>query len=238
MLGMAHVALNIGLCSAITRKGPGTPVVLHLRVTDSQHSARIDKSLTFTRGTDPHTIVPIDMDRGTYLVQIRAPKYNCSVTDWIHVEPDLDRVVSETLLDGPPKPTEPMLLVGTLPLSFQSAEPTYLLFDKNAVSCNKPIVDPLASDILAERDQDAYYASIQMTPALAAKGMDSVTIALRLKTPQGDYHYIRIPMKYPQPWYGWPQVVQFNIKEDELLYLPSQPIDTLLCPHFFKTSVS
>lgn len=237
MLGMAHVALNIGLCSAIVRKSTNTPVAIHLRITDSQHNARIDKTFTVVRGTDPHTIIPVDMDRGTYRIQISAPKYNCAVSDWLVLMPDLDRTVEENLLDGPAKPTQPILLVGTLPQSFQTAEPTYLMFDKNAVACNKPIVDPLPSNIVAERDEDAYYAWIHATPSIQAKGLDSVTLALRLKTPQGDYHYIRIPMKYPEPWYGWPETIEFNIKEEELLYLPGEPIDTLLCPHFFKTSV-
>lgn len=237
MLGMAHVAFNIGLCSAITRKPPKTPIAIHVRITDSQRIAHVDKTVTVLRGEDPHVLVPVDMDRGTYFLQIAAPKFNCAAVDWLVFEPDLDRNINETLVQGKPKPTRPLLVLGTLPQSFQSADPTYLLFDKASVACGKPIVDPIPSEITTERDSDAFYASIQSTPAIMAKGPDSVTIALRLTTPHGDYHYIRIPMKYPEPWYGFPVVIKFNIREDELLYLPQEPIDTLLCPHFLKTSV-
>lgn len=237
MLGLAHVALNIGLCSSMARKPAATPLAIHVRITDSQRTARVNKTFTFRRGTDPHTVIALDMERGTYRLELSAPKFNCGVSDWLVFWPDLDRTVNETLRDGRARPTQPLLILGTLPQSFQTSEPTYLLFDKNAVACNKPIAQPLPADIVSEQDQDAYYAWISPTASIAAKGMDSATIALRLKTPQGDYHYIRIPYKFPQPWEGWPQTIQFNIKEEELLFIQGEPVDTLLCPHFFRTSV-
>ena len=40
----------------------------------------------------------------------------------------------------------------------------------------------------------------------------------------------------PQPWGGWPYTLQFNLPEDILDNLATQPKNVLLCPKIYETS--
>jgi len=126
-----------------------------------------------------------------------------------------------------------VLLSGTAPQSFLYVQPTFVLFDKSQAVCNKPVPPALASQLDVENDQDAYYASLYGDPS-ATPG--SQQLALRLRTPTHLYHYVRIPMPFPVPWTGWPQVITLDVSEDMVDALAGDPTDTLLCPKFWKTS--
>jgi hypothetical protein len=234
MLGLAHVALHVGLCSAMKPKAPEAPVAIRVRLINSIKEVPLDKTFTVQRGYDQEVTVEFDSERGVYHLQVDAPQFHCSATDWLIFYPNLDRNVNVSLAPGVAKLTEPMLIFGELPQEFQSAQPQFELFDSTLNACNKPITDPLPSHIDAESDTNAYYAWLYSDPAINAHG--SVTLALRLKN-AGEFRYIRIPMKFPEPWHGWPVMVQFDLDQRELISIPSMKIDTLLCPRFVKTSV-
>ena len=104
-------------------------------------------------------------------------------------------------------------------------QPTFVLFDKAAVSCKKPIAQPLSEDIRIENDQDAYYVWLYPNPQSAPS---SQQLAMRLKTPTHQYHYVRLPVPFPVPWTGWPSSIQFNVTEDMVDGLAGEATDTLL----------
>lgn len=231
-----HVALHLSLCSAITKKAAETPVAIHVRLLDQQNHTNFEKTFTVTRGYEDTRVVEFDTERGTYHLFVDVPKFHCSANDYPTFMVDVNRnSMSETLVPGVAPDLHPMLLSGSIPQSFVGEEPQFVFFDKATTGCNKPVGDVLPGNVKIDYDQEAYYASIFPDPAIEAK--DSVYMALRLRTPQKEYHYIRIPMPYPVPWYGWPSIIRMNLAEEELTQLSHDPIDTLLCPKFLKTSI-
>lgn len=119
-------------------------------------------------------------------------------------------------------------------MTFTYAKPTFVLVDKN-VACKAPVGTLLPVSIQVERDRDSYYTWLYNTPAIDALG--SVTVALRLATVTGQYHYVRVPMPFPAGWHGWPIAVQFDVTEDQMDGIVGDPVDVLLCPKLWKTSV-
>jgi len=112
-------------------------------------------------------------------------------------------------------------------------QPTFVLFDKRAVACGKPIAQPLNSHIVVENDQDAYYAWFYNDVENAGVPQQ---LALRLRTPTHQFHYVRIPVAFPIPWGGWPSSIQFNVTQEMVDSLAGEPVDTLLCPRLWRTS--
>ncbi len=231
-----HVALHLALCSAIAKKSAETPVAIRVRLIDSDKHPEFDKVFTMTRGYDTTRVVEFDTERGLYHLLVTVPKFNCSANDYPDFMPDVDRnTLSETLVSGTAPDPHPMLINGTMPQSFQDQEPEFVFFDKQTTGCNKPVGDVLPGNVKVDYDQEAYYASLLPDPSLAAHGQ--VYIALRLRTPQKEYHYIRVPQPYPLPWDGWPTTIRMNLPEGEFLSVARDPLDTLLCPKFIKTSI-
>jgi hypothetical protein len=234
MLGLSHVILQVGFCAAIARASPNTSVALRVRVTDRIGRPQVDRVYRFERGEDPKAVVEFDSAFGIYRLDLDAPKYHCSASDYLFFIADHDRSVAENLSDRPPPPPRPVLLSGTAPQSFLYVQPTFVLFDKRAVDCNKPIPEPLASHIVVENDQDAYYAWFYNDA-----GSDAGTpqlLALRLRTPTHQYHYVRIPIPFPMPWGGWPSSIQFNVTQEMVDSLAGDAVNTLLCPKLWRTS--
>ncbi|MGC1381214.1 MAG: hypothetical protein WA814_09380 [Candidatus Baltobacteraceae bacterium] len=226
--------LHVGLCGAIARAAPGTTVALHVRLSDRIGRSQVDRSYRFERGDDPQAIVEFDSAFGIYRLDLDAPKYHCSATDYLFFISGLDRSVTVSLNDGRAAPPTPLLLSGTAPQSFLYVAPTFVLFDKSAVACDKPIAAPLDSRIVVENDQDGYYASFY-SDASANSGAPEL-LALRLKTPTHQYHYVRIPIPFPIPWGGWPNSIQFNVTQEMVDSLAGDPVNTLLCPKLWRTS--
>ncbi|HEV7178621.1 MAG TPA: hypothetical protein VGN11_02020 [Candidatus Baltobacteraceae bacterium] len=233
MVGFSHVVLNLSLCSAIARAKPETTIALRMHMSDPHNRAPYDRSFTFERGYDSKRVVEFDAPRGAYHMELIAPKYHCGTSDYLMFISEHDRAIAETLSDGPPPTPPPMLMDGTAPASFLYAAPTFVIFDKST-ACNAAVEDPLPSHFVVENDQDSYYVWLYTDPAIEARG--SAIVALRLGTPTGEYHYVRVKIPYPIPWGGFPSIVTFNIGEDELDSLAGQPVDTLLCPKLFQTS--
>lgn len=195
----------------------------------------IDKTFHFQRGDDPETTAEFDLPRGLYKLRLDVPKYNCTDTDYVEIMADHSRSISETLHDGTaPQPTPNTMFDGAAPGSFFYARPTYVLLDKS-VTCNGAVGTPLTPHISVENDPDAYYVSLYSDPSLEARG--SVVVALRLRTPTGLYHYVRVPVQFPAQRSGWPTTVEFPVTEDNLDALTTEKTDVLLCPKIWGTSV-
>lgn len=234
MLALAHVILHAGFCGAISRAPSGTPIALRVRLTDRLGKPEFEKVFRVERGDDQQAIVEFDSTFGVFRLDLETAKYRCSATDYVYFIPGHDRSISENLSDEPaPAPPAPMLLSGTAPQSFLYVQPTFVVFDKSAATCNKPIPQALTTRVVVENDQDAYYAWLYSDAAAAPA---SQQLVLRLRTPTHQYHYVRIPMPFPVPWGGWPQSILLNVTEDMVDGLAGNPVDTLLCPKFWRTS--
>jgi hypothetical protein len=234
MLSLAHVILHVGLCNAILRTGSGTTVALHVHLSDRTGRLQSDRDYRIERGDDPEAIVEFDSAFGLYRIDLAAPKYRCSRTDYLFFIAGSDRSVTEKLNDAPaPAPPKPVLLSGTAPQSFLYVAPTFVLFDKSQTACNKPLPQPLPAQIDVENDQDGYYAQLYADASAVA---GSQQLALRLRTPTHQYHYVRVPIPFPVPWTGWPTTIQFNVTQDMVDDLATQPVDTLLCPKLWRVS--
>jgi hypothetical protein len=232
MLGLSHVVLHVGFCGAIARASSNATVALRVRVSDRIGRRQLDKVFRVQRGDESSAILEFDSSFGIYRLDVEAPKSGCAATDYLFFIEGHDRSVTETLGERP-APPQPVLLSGTAPQSFLYVQPTFVLFDKRAVACNKPLPDPLVSHIVVENDQDAYYAWFYSEPANAGIPQQ---LALRLRTPTHQYHYVRIPIPFPMPWSGWPSSIQFNVTQEMVDALAGDPVNTLLCPKLWRTS--
>jgi hypothetical protein len=213
MLGLSHVVLHVGFCGAIARASSNATVALRVRVSDRIGRRQLDKVFRVQRGDDPSAVLEFDSSFGIYRLDVEAPKFGCAATDYLFFIEGHDRSVTETLGERL-APPQPVLLSGTAPQSFLYVQPTFVLFDKRAVACNKPLPDPLVSHIVVENEQ----------------------LALRLRTPTHQYHYVRIPIPFPIPWSGWPSSIQFNVTQEMVDALAGDPVNTLLCPKLWRTS--
>jgi len=235
MTGMAHAALHLALCGRITRLAPQADVAVHVRVSDRINRTLVNQSYTLKRGYGDESVVEFDAPQGVYHLDVSVSRYGCGASDFIYFMPDHTRNISERLQSSSSAQYLPLMLSGTTPPAFSYAHPEFVLIDKNA-QCNKPIpnVSPLRATI--ENDQDAYYAALDPQPQNAAVG--SFSVVMKLRTAAAQYHYVRIPVTLPIPRTNWPGAYGLNIPEDFIDAIATDPVDTLLCPHFLKTSVS
>ena len=233
MIGMSHIILHAAMCARIARLAPDTPVNVNIQLVDRTGRERIQKSLRVERGDGSTLLLEFDAPQGIFQMQMVAPKYGCTGMDYWALLPEHNRSINGTLVQGVAPQPQPMLLQGTAPPSFLYVAPTFVLFP-SATQCNKPVEDPLPSNIQVENDQDAFYVWLFSQPQTAR---ESQMIVLRLATPTGEYHYIKLKVPFPEPWGGWPQSIQFNVTEEDIDSLAGQPVDVLLCPKLFRTSV-
>jgi hypothetical protein len=216
------------------RASPTAEFAMHVGVFDRIKRPQVMKVERFQRDDDERETVEFELPQGVYRLELSVPQYHCGLEDYLVILPGLTRNVNEQLVDGIPPPAEPMLLSGTAPQSFLYSSPTFVLFDRTA-ACNKPVGTPLSASIKLENDQNAYYIWLYPDPAIMASG--PFTLALRLGTPTGENHYIRVKVPFPQPWDGWPSTVQFNVTQGVLDTIATQPVETLLCPKLYETVV-
>lgn len=234
MLPLAHVVLHIGFCQAIARAPETAPVAARVRVTDRIGRMQIDRTFRFQRGDENEAVVEFDNAFGVYRLDITVPRYGCSAENYVYFIPGHDRSIAVALTSGAPAaPPMPVLLSGAAPQSFLYLQPTFVLFDKSQVTCKQPVPPPLQTDIVIENDQDSYYAWLYADPQTP---LGSLQLALRLRTPTHQYHYVRIPMQFPIPRSGWPESITLDITEDMADGLATEATNTLLCPKMWKTS--
>ena len=236
MIGLSHVILHVGLCASAARAKPNATLAMRIRVVDRRNISRVAQEFRLERGDDDNPkVLEFDAPQGTYRLDVIAPKYGCSASDYLTFLPDHGRSVDISLANSSSPPSEPLLIAGASPQSFLYVQPTFVLLDKNSAACDKPVGDPVPFQVNVENDQDAYYAALYSDPSIASH--PPLQLALRLRTPTHQYHYVRVPIPFPMPWAGWPSTVQFDVTQDEIDGLASQPVGTLLCLHLWETKV-
>lgn len=236
MLGMQQIALHVALCNAALRAPAQTAMTMRLLAYDRVGDKVADKTVRFRYDPEyPKTETSFGVPQGIYRLGLSLPRYRCGAVDYLDVIPGRNRTVDESLVPAPVPAPQPFLFQGTLPQAFMYVKPAFVLFPPT-VKCKGAVGTPLASNIRVEDDQDAYYAAIFPSPAVAP--YRAVTVALALTSASGDQHFIRLPMQYPLPWGGWPDNVNMNITASVIDDVATDPFDTLSCPHFYKTSVS
>ena len=216
----------------MARAKPDTTFSMRVQVSDRRDNVRVEKTFTFDRGYDDEKVVEFDVPQGTYRLRAQVAKYACSAESFEQFLPDRDRSISLRLSDLAAAPLIPLLLVGLAPQSFLYVHPTFVLLDKSSV-CNKPVGSQLPSHIDLENDQDAYYAWLYSDPPNNQPGQ----LALQLRTPTHQYHYVRVPIPFPPPPSRWPSIIQFDVSQDMVDELATEPTDTLLCPKLWETKV-
>jgi len=233
MNGLAHIFLHVAMCNAVARLPEGTVVAVHVQMAFPHGDPPYDKTLNLARGEGSEWVVEFDVPRSLYHLTIVVPKYGCSSSSFQAVLADQNRKIATTLLDGPDNTPPPvLLLVGTAPMSFLYLKPAYVLFDQS-LTCNQPVTTPLTSQFDVDYDQGAYYLAMRPDPSLA--GANPV-FAVRMRTPTGLAHYVRLPLKLPPIGPHWPQEDQFNITEDMIDGLATEKTGVLLCPKVWGTS--
>jgi hypothetical protein len=233
MLGMTHVVLHLGLCTAALQQRPDASLPVSIRLVDQARRYPTTRVVTVPRGDETTVTVPFDSQSGIFSMDVSLPKENCHVDDFVRLIPDKNRLINEQLSDGPAPLVEPMLLEGALPQSFLYLQPEYVFFDKST-ECNKPVGDPIPVHEIVENDQDSFYVWLYSDPATVAKA--PLVMALQLQTATGEEHYIRLKVPFPSPWHGFPIDYQFSINEDVADGIATQPTGVLLCPRMTLTS--
>ncbi len=256
----SHVFLHVNLCAAVVRAAERTAVPVRVRLTDRVNGVEFEKTIRIERSDASQTVVEFDVHRGIFRLRIDAPPQNCSASDLLDFMPSSNRTITETLESGPPAPPEPVtLLDGTAPVSFLYTKPTFAFFAPG-LACDKPITTPLVVKSKVEYDQGAFHVWLYpgSFPAIAtpppptaapvpsasppsifasdAALATSIAVTLRLRTPTGQAHYVRVPIVFPLPWGGWPSHVQFNVSEDLIDQLATEKTEVLLCTKLFRTA--
>jgi hypothetical protein len=234
VLALAHIVLHIGFCGPMLRLPPDATVAVHVRVSNVLAKAELDETFAIERDDDPEGLVEFDSAFGVYRLDLSAPKYGCSASDFLVFIPGRARSVTERLSRTPPAARMPVLLSGTAPQSFLYVNPTFVLFDESAVACGKPVPAPLPAAVRVENDQDSYY--VWLYGDSRPRAPNSEQLALRLMTPTHEYHYVRIPVPFPVPRTGWPDSIQLNVTQDMVDGLATELTGTLLCPKLWETS--
>src|SRR5579863_8739075 len=111
VLPAAHVILHVGFCNAILRAAPQTTIALRVRVSDRLGHPSLNRVYRVDRGDESEAVVEFDNPFGMYALQIDAPRYGCSASDYVLLIAGQTRSVAEKLDDASaPAPRKPMLL--------------------------------------------------------------------------------------------------------------------------------
>ncbi|MBV8723491.1 MAG: hypothetical protein JO277_15180 [Candidatus Eremiobacteraeota bacterium] len=237
LLAMTHVMLHLGLCAPIAQLPPESNVAVHVRLTDRSGRSTLDRTFRVERGDGPQTLVEFDSNFGTYRMDVATEKHDCRATDFLYfLNDDGARSITEQLDTAPPTVQVPLLLSGNAPQSLLYANPTFVVFDKSAAVCGKPVPAALTTaHSTVENDGDSYFAALYNDDPNHAP--ESELIALKLQTPTHQHHYVRLNIPYPTPPLPWPGGVLLDVTTDMMDGLATDPVDTLLCPRMWKTTV-
>ena len=219
----------------MARAPESTTFAMKVLVTDHADNHAVDRVVRFPRGDGAVAVVEADVPHGEYRVVLKVPAYKCSASDVVEVLGDHSRTIDETLAEAPASPESVVLMFGSAPLSFLYVKPTFVVFDKS-VTCDGPIAPtPVPARVVASYEQGAYYVSLFGDPA--PTGLGPWTVAMRLRTPTGLAHYIRLPTPFPPAFSPWPNTVRFDISEDMIDGVATESTDKLLCPKLWETVV-
>lgn len=233
MLGMTHIVLRLGLCSAVSSQPPQAKLAVHVNLVDRKRRYPTEQTIDVERGYESSVTVPFDTQSGIYAMRVSIPQYHCNARDYVDFLADKPRAINEQLSDGPAPETEPMLLEGDVPQSFMYLQPTYVFFDKST-ECNKPVGDPIPVHEVIENDQTSFYVWLYADAQTYARA--PLVVAMQLQTATGEDHYIRLKIPFPAPWQGFPIDYRFSITEDTADAIATQPTGVLLCPKIYMTS--
>jgi len=232
MDGLAHIFLHVGLCGSVARLPESTAVPVHVVMAYAHGDPPYDKKLTIPRGDGTEWVIEFDVPRAEYHVTVDVPKYKCASSSFAQVFADQNRKIDVTLSEAPPPELPVLLLDGTAPTSFLYLKPTYVLFE-TGLKCDDPVTTQLPTHIDVDYDQGAYYMTMFASPQPPPL---APVFAIRLRTPTGLAHYVRLPIKLPSLVGGWPSNIQFNISEDMIDGLATDKTGVLLCPKIWGTS--
>lgn len=230
MVGFAHVVLHLSLCTPMASLPPSATVDVKLRLVDNTGRQHVDYDFSVPRGESMTHTINFDAPRGTFRATMLAAQGECGMIDYWAFISESPRTIEATLATTPP-PQEPLVLLdGRAPESFLSADPQFALLPKNT-PCATPISDPPPAKFRLENDGSSFYVWMNLNDI-----HDSL-LALQVETATGEYHYVRLRPKL-DTWTGFPSTVEIDLSEDTLDWLAGQPVDTLLCPHMYWSSVS
>jgi len=226
----SHVVLHIALCASIARQKPEASIPLQVQLSDRLDIVRFNRTFAVDRGYDDLKVVEFDGPPGIYRIDVNAKRYGCSASAFVDLIPDQDRTMDATLAENPPPPAVPLLFQGKAPESFLYVKPSFVLIPKS-VACGKPIQSEIPSQESIENDGDSYYATMSVD-----RSAPPATLAMRLQTPTHLYHYVRIPIPYPPPPSGWPGDIGFDVTQDMVDEVATQPTGALLCLKLWETT--
>ncbi|HET9029281.1 MAG TPA: hypothetical protein VFN49_03820 [Candidatus Aquilonibacter sp.] len=232
-MALAHAVLHLTLCSAMMHAPSGAPIDVRMHATDATGRQTYDRDFRFVRGASPEQTVEFDSPRGVFRLTFDAPKYGCGAASYEVFLEGESRNMKERLVEGHPRAREATLLVGTAPTAFLYEEPTFVLLDKS-IACNQQVDGTLDADLRTEYDPGSYHLWLYPAPQILARG--AVTVAFKLTSTTGEDQFVRLKFPYPAPWHGWPYTLQFNLPENMLDSLATEPKNVLLCPKIYETS--
>lgn len=235
MLGLSHVVLHIALCRRLAAAPPKTRLALHIALIEPDGHPALDRVYHRRRGESATKNVEFDLRQGVYELLAQAPGVpNCENEQFFMILPNHNRQIELSLHRGVRR-ISPTLVGGATPLSFTYVKPTIVLFDAAKVKCGGPVPSPLDVRVVDDVEFDAFYA--QMFSRRGILNPKSVLMALRVNDVQGGYHYVRVPAAFPPSLYGPPPVNHFDVKDDLIDVLATQPEDTLFCPRIYRTEI-
>ena len=233
MLGMTHIVLRLGLCSAVFNRPPQTPLAIHVNLVDRKRRYPTEQTIVVQRGYESSVTVPFDAQAGIYAMHVSIPQYRCNAADYVDFLTGKSRAINEQLSDGPAPITQPMLLEGDVPQSFLYLQPTYVFFDKST-ECNKPVGDPIPVHEVIENDQDSFYVWLYADHKRMRERRSSSRCNFKPRRAKSTTSGSKIP--FPSPWQGFPIDYRFSITEDTADAMATQPTGVLLCPKIYMTS--
>src|SRR5438552_3607001 len=94
VVGLEHLILHVGLCSAVARLAAQTTVAMRVDLTDRLNRVVYERTVRFHRGTGNDTRVEFDSAWGTYKISLSVPEYGCNGVDFVDILQDHDRNVN------------------------------------------------------------------------------------------------------------------------------------------------
>lgn len=234
-MALSHIVMHLVLCNAATRHKTQSGVPVHVVMLDKVHRHVADETVRVAAAGAADDTAEFDVPWGTYLAQasLHAGETACSDATFFSVLPNHNREVTLQLQRGHTAARMPVIINGDLPAEFAYAQPTLVVFGKDA-KCNAPVADPLPLDISQQNDGEAYYVSVYPSAALM-QNMPAIP-ALRLTDSSGGYHYLKLPNNFLGFSSGWPNQAQFDVQDKLIDFLAAKPEDTLLCIRGYETT--
>jgi len=229
MVGFAHVVLHLTLCQAAASLPPSATVAVHLHMQDASGRQKFDQDFDIPRGDVITHTVTFDAPRGTFFALLLTADHKCGFNDFWSFISESPRNIDATLASAPPAQEPIVLIEGRAPQAYLNSAPQFAILPKT-MACDTPISDPPTANFRTENDGTSFYVWMNLDV------VRSSLLALQVESATGEYHYIRMRPKL-DPWDGFPSTIEFDVSDAALDWLAGQPVDQLLCPHLYWSSV-